>query len=66
MTMARARVRRGDGLGRVRFLRARAAKEVNFCGSSSGGRRFAAIPQGAPFLFKTHYSHGNRLWAQAS
>lgn len=27
----------------------------------SGGCRFAAIPQGAPSLFKTHYSHGNRI-----
>jgi putative restriction endonuclease len=33
---------------------------VNFW-QPSGGRRFAAIPQGAPFLFKTHYSHGNRI-----
>src|SRR2546423_1660870 len=37
-----------------------AATEVNFR-LPSGGRRFAAIPQGAPFLFKTHHSHRNRL-----
>jgi putative restriction endonuclease len=42
------------------FLRARDATEVNFW-QPSGGRRFGAIPQGAPFLFKTHYSHGNRI-----
>lgn len=42
------------------FLRARAATEVNFW-QPSGGRRFTAIAQGAPFLFKTHYSHGNRI-----
>jgi putative restriction endonuclease len=42
------------------FLRARGATEVNFW-QPSGGRRFSAIPQGAPFLFKTHYSHGNRI-----
>jgi len=33
---------------------------VNFW-QPSGGRRFGAIPSGAPFLFKTHYSHGNRI-----
>ncbi|MDQ2880707.1 MAG: HNH endonuclease [Actinomycetota bacterium] len=27
----------------------------------SGRRRFEAIPAGAPFLFKSHYSHGNRI-----
>jgi putative restriction endonuclease len=43
-----------------RFLQARAATEVNFW-QPSGGRRFGAIPAGAPFLFKTHYSHGNRI-----
>ncbi len=42
------------------FLRARGSTEVNFW-QPSGGRRFGAIPQGAPFLFKTHYSHGNRI-----
>lgn len=43
-----------------RFLRGRGATEVNFW-QPSGGRRFGAIPQGAPFLFKSHYSHGNRI-----
>jgi putative restriction endonuclease len=43
-----------------RFLHARAATEVNFW-QPSGGRRFGAVPPGAPFLFKTHYSHGNRI-----
>jgi putative restriction endonuclease len=43
-----------------RFLHARGATEVNFW-QPSGGRRFGAIPPGAPFLFKTHYSHGNRI-----
>jgi putative restriction endonuclease len=43
-----------------RFLHERGATEVNFW-QPSGGRRFAAIPSGAPFLFKTHYSHGNRI-----
>src|SRR6478752_6777089 len=43
-----------------RFLHERQATEVNFW-QPSGGRRFSAIPQGAPFLFKTHYSHGNRI-----
>jgi putative restriction endonuclease len=42
------------------FLRARGSTEVNFW-QPSGGRRFGAIPPGAPFLFKTHYSHGNRI-----
>jgi len=43
-----------------RFLRGRGATEVNFW-QPSGGHRFGAIPQGAPFLFKSHYSHGNRI-----
>jgi putative restriction endonuclease len=43
-----------------RFLHVREATEVNFW-QPSGGRRFRAIPAGAPFLFKTHYSHGNRI-----
>jgi putative restriction endonuclease len=43
-----------------RFLQARAATEVNFW-QPSGGRRFGAIPADAPFLFKTHYSDGNRI-----
>lgn len=43
-----------------RFLQTRAATEVNFW-QPSGGRRFGAVPAGAPFLFKTHYAHGNRL-----
>ncbi len=43
-----------------RFLQARGVMEVNFW-QPSGGRRFGAIPPGAPFLFKTHYSHGNRI-----
>jgi hypothetical protein len=34
--------------------------EANFW-QPSGGRRFGAIPPGASFLFKTHYSHGNRI-----
>jgi len=42
-----------------RFLAARGATEVNFW-QPSGGRRFGAIPQGAPFLFKSHYPH-NRI-----
>ncbi len=42
------------------FLRGRGATEVNFW-QPSGGHRFGAIPQGAPFLFKSHYSHGNRI-----
>lgn len=42
------------------FLRERRATEVNFW-QPRGGRRFLAIPQGAPFFFKTHYSHGNRI-----
>ncbi len=42
------------------FLHERGATEVNFW-QPRGGRRFAAIPQGAPFFFKTHYSHGNRI-----
>jgi len=37
-----------------RQLAGRGAGEVNFW-QPSGGRRFGAIPQGAPFLFKTHY-----------
>lgn len=37
-----------------RFLMARHATEANFW-QPSGGRRFQAIEQGAPFLFKTHY-----------
>lgn len=37
-----------------RFLMARGVTEVNFW-QPSGGRRFRAIEQGAPFLFKTHY-----------
>ncbi len=43
-----------------RFLHERGATEVNFW-QPSGGRRFGAIPPGAPFLFKTHYSDGNRI-----
>ena len=43
-----------------RFLLARGATEVNFW-QPSGGRRFGAIPPGAPFLFKSHYSHGNQI-----
>lgn len=43
-----------------RFLAARGAREVNFW-QPSGGRRFGAIPPGAPFLFKTHYADGNRI-----
>lgn len=43
-----------------RFLQARGATEVNFW-QPTGGRRFRAIDPGSPFLFKTHYSHGNRL-----
>ncbi|PZS22508.1 MAG: hypothetical protein DLM60_04370 [Pseudonocardiales bacterium] len=43
-----------------RFLRERVATEVNFW-QPSGRRRFAAIPEGAPFLFKSHYSRGNRI-----
>ena len=42
------------------FLRRRGSTEVNFW-QPSGGRRFGAIPQGAPFFFKTHYSHANRI-----
>lgn len=37
-----------------RHLLHRRASEVNFW-QPSGARRFAAIDQGAPFLFKTHY-----------
>jgi putative restriction endonuclease len=37
-----------------RYLLARGATEVNFW-QPSGGRRFAAVEPGAPFLFKTHY-----------
>jgi putative restriction endonuclease len=36
-----------------RFLHGRGATEVNFW-QPSGGRKFQAIEQGAPFLFKTH------------
>jgi putative restriction endonuclease len=43
-----------------RFLQGRGATEVNFW-QPSGGRRFVAIPEGAPFFFKSHYSHGNRI-----
>ncbi len=42
------------------YLRVRGASEVNFW-QPSGGRRFGALPPGAPFLFKTHFAHGNRL-----
>lgn len=42
------------------FLAEREAREVNFW-QPSGGRRFGAVPQGAPFLFKTHYARGNRI-----
>jgi putative restriction endonuclease len=42
-------------------LKARSATEANFWQPSGGGRRFGAIPSGAPFFFKTHYSHGNRI-----
>lgn len=42
------------------FLRASGVTEVNFW-QPSGRRRFGAIPQGAPFLFKTHYAAGNRI-----
>lgn len=34
--------------------------EVNFW-QPSGRRRFEAIPEGAPFFFKSHYSHGNLI-----
>jgi putative restriction endonuclease len=43
-----------------RYLSGRGATEVNFWQPSSG-RRFSAIEQGAPFLFKTHYHDGNRI-----
>jgi hypothetical protein len=43
-----------------RFLQVRHATEVNFW-QPSGGHRFRAIPGGAPFFFKSHYSHGNRI-----
>ena len=45
-----------------RFLAESDATEVNFW-QPSGGGRFAAIPAGAPFLFKTHYndSLSNRI-----
>jgi putative restriction endonuclease len=43
-----------------RFLHGRDATEVNFW-QPSGGRRFGAIPEGAPFFFKSHYSHGNMI-----
>lgn len=43
-----------------RFLHVRGATEVNFW-QPSGGRRFGAIREGAPFFFKSHYSHGNRI-----
>lgn len=46
--------------GWYRFLQRRGATEVNFW-QPSGGRRFGVIPEGAPFLFKSHYSHGNRI-----
>ncbi len=42
------------------FLQGRGATEVNFW-QPTGGRRFRAIPEGAPFFFKSHYSHGNRI-----
>ena len=42
------------------FLLERGMTEVNFW-QPSGGRRFAAVPTGSPFFFKTHYSHGNRI-----
>lgn len=45
---------------RCRFLAPRGARRVNFW-QPSGGRRFGAIPQGAPFLLKTHYPHGDRI-----
>lgn len=45
-----------------RYLAAGRATEVNFW-QPSGGRRFAAVPQGAPFLFKSHFGDpvGNRI-----
>jgi putative restriction endonuclease len=45
-----------------RSLAARQATEVNFW-QPGGGRRFGAIGQGAPFLFKSHYQDpiGNRI-----
>ncbi|MGH3963172.1 MAG: HNH endonuclease [Pseudonocardiaceae bacterium] len=43
-----------------RFLQGRGATEVNFW-QPSGRRRFGAIPEGAPFLFKSHYADGNRI-----
>lgn len=46
-----------------RHLAVRASTEVNFWQPSGGGRRFGALPQGAPFLFKSHYGDpvGNRI-----
>ncbi len=41
-------------------LSRRGATEANFW-QPSGGDRFRAIPRGAPFLFKTHRAHGDRL-----
>lgn len=41
-------------------LRSIGATEVNFW-QPSGGRRFNALEPGGPFLFKTHYSGGNRI-----
>jgi putative restriction endonuclease len=43
-----------------RFLQGRGATEVNFW-QPSGGRRFGAVPEDAPFFFKSHYSHGNLI-----
>ena len=48
-----------DG-GWYRYLSDRRATEVNFW-QPSGSRRFSAIEQGAPFLFKSHYHDGNRI-----
>ena len=40
-----------------RYLSDRGATEVGFW-QPSGSRRFSAIEQGAPFLFKSHYHDG--------
>jgi len=42
------------------LLASRGLTEANFW-QPSGGQRFSAIPSGAPFFFKTHYSHRNRI-----
>jgi HNH endonuclease len=45
---------------RDRYLRGLGATEVNFW-QPSGGPRFGAIPEGAPFLFKSKKPDGNRI-----